>query len=457
MRPVSGRNVPAAETVGSRGSAPEPLAGGMRAPLVALALLGAAAFLVLRAPAVLLEGRFWAEEGSVYFQAARDDGLRSLLRPHQGYLSLVTNAATGAAALPFVPLPSAPRVTVFASLLVQLVPAFLLLTRRAAWLPSTSVRLAAIGLYLLARPSDEIWLNTANSHFVLAVATAIVLATRGSASRWSSLPVLALSGLSGVGAVLLAPLFWLEAARERTRERLAEAVLLTACALLQGSILLATMAAGGRSVRADADLFPPALLSRSVVAPFVSDGTGSDVALRIYAPLRRGGSPVLPSLAALAGVLALGLACRRMRSREAALLAGSAALLFAAGYFGALGADRAVHLRFVLPGESERYSWAPNVLLLLSLLALGAAPGPPRPFLRAFALALTAVASIHGLSAQAAASRVAPRYYSGPSWAAEVAAWRADPSRRSRIWPVPRTIDLSARSAGADEGLRERP
>ena len=255
---------------------PGALPDGLRPGLVALLLLAAAAFLVLRAPRVLLEGRFWAEEGSVYFASALAGGPSALLRPHQGYLNLATNLATGAAALPFVPLEAAPRVTVLAALLVQLLPAFLLLTRRAAWLPSPSARLAAAGLALLARPSDEVWLNSANAHFFLAVAAAVLLATRpGTEGRWSEPALLAFAGLSGVTSALLAPLAWAAAARERTRRRLGAALLLTACALLQAAILLPALASGGRTARADADLFLPALLSRHVVAPFVSDATAS--------------------------------------------------------------------------------------------------------------------------------------------------------------------------------------
>lgn len=415
-----------------------------RAPVVALALLAAAAFLVLRAPRVLLDGRFWAEEGTVWFAAARGDGLAALLRPHQGYLNLVANVAAGAAALPVVPLESAPRVTVLVALLVQLLPAYLLLTRRASWLPSIPLRVAALGLYLVARPSDEIWLNTANSHFVLGVAAAILLATDRGTERDGSVPaILAFSGLSGVAAALLAPLAWGVAARERTRERLVAALVLTACALLQGALLLSAMASGGRTARADADLFLPALLTRSAIAPFVSDRTASLAGLAVYGTLRRGGSPALPSLAALLAVGALGFACARARARGAALLASASVLLVAAGFFGALGVDRASHLKFVLPGSSERYSYAPNVLLLLALLALAVAPGPPRSLLRATALALVAVAGVHGLRTLADGARRVRPYFDGPSWPAEVTAWRADPSRPVRIWPEPWTIDLS--------------
>ncbi|MHB8800356.1 MAG: hypothetical protein ACYDBY_18055 [Thermoanaerobaculia bacterium] len=433
----------AKETAGARPDELRPL-------LVALLLLAAAAFLVFRAPRVVLEGRFWAEEGTVYFASALADGPAALLRTHQGYLNLATNLATGAAALPFVPLEAAPRVTVLAALLFQLLPAFLLLTRRAPWLASTPVRLAAVALVLLARPSDEVWLNSVNSHFFLAVATAILLATdRGTEGRWSEPALLAVASLSSVTSALLAPLAWAAAARERTRRRLGAALLLTAGALLQAAILLPALVSGGRTARADADLFLPAVLSRHVVAPFVSDMTGSRAGLAVYAALRAGRSPSLPSLAALAALAALGLACRRARSAQAALLAASAGLLAAAGYLGALGADRAVHLRFVLPGESERYAFAPNVLVLLALLALAAAPGARRPLLAGTSLALAAVAAVHALVGLGGAGRGRPPYYAGPSWRAEVAAWRADPGRPVRAWPAGWTVDLSPRASAA--------
>ena len=430
----------------SQGAAPSVLP----ARLVALVLLLAGAFLVLRAPRVLLEGRFWAEEGTVYFAAARGDGLGSLLRPHQGYLNLAANAAAAVAALPIFPLEAAARVTVVAALLLQLLPPLLLLTRRAAWLPGPGARLSAVALYLLARPSNEVWLNTANSQFVLGVAAAILLATESSrAGRGPTLTLVGFAGLSGVPANLLFPLFWFEARRTRSRERFGEALLLTGCAAVQMVFVLSSFAGGARSARTDLDLLLPVLLSKSVILPFLSDRSGGDLALRLYLELARGGHAAPIALVALALVLVFALATWRVRSPEAALLATAALLLTVAGFSGALGVDRAAHLRFVLPGESERYAWAPNVLLLLSLLALGVRASGTHRLVRAVAFALAAAASIHGLRSTFLAARELPLFYGGPSWPAEVRAWRADPTRRVRLWPADWTLDLGPGGEGA--------
>ncbi len=429
---------------------PDAAPSGLPARLVVLVLLLAGAFLVLRAPRVLVEGRFWAEEGTVYFAAARSDGPASLIRPHQGYLNLAANAAAAIAALPVFPLEAAARVTVVAALLLQLLPPLLLLTRRAAWLPGPGARLAAVALYLLARPSNEVWLNTANSQFVLGVAVAIVLATESTrAGRGPALALVGFAGLSGVPATLLFPLFWVDALRKRSRERLGEALLLTGCAAVQMAFVLSSFAGGARSARADLDLLLPVLLSKSVVLPFLSDRRGGDVALRVYLGLARGGDAVPLTLAALALVIAFGLATWRARSFEAALLATAALVLTVAGFSGALGVDRAAHLRFVLPGESERYAWAPNVLFLLSLLALGVRAGTTHRLVRAVAFALAAAASIHGLRSYVLSARELPLFYGGPSWPAEVRAWRADPTHRVRLWPANWTLDLGPGGRGA--------
>ena len=89
---------------------------------------------------------------------------------------------------------------------------------------------------------------------------------------------------------------------------------------------------------------------------------------------------------------------------------------------------------------------AGSVFLLLALLALAAAPGR-RPVLSGTALALTAVAAVHGLAALGGRDRVRPPFSDGPSWPAEVAAWRAVPARAPRAWPAGWTVDLSPRRA----------
>jgi hypothetical protein len=139
------------------------------APLLATLLL-----IFLRAPAILLTGRFWAEEGKIYFLDAR---LRSwwdaLLASRMGYYSGWTKLAALTATA--VPLEWAPMVTVYAALAVQLMVVWFVV--RSDAFAGPVARVLAVAAVLLAVPSAEVWLNTANSQFHFALGAAVLLVT----------------------------------------------------------------------------------------------------------------------------------------------------------------------------------------------------------------------------------------------------------------------------------------
>jgi len=84
-------------------------------------VLAAIFFLIfLRSPGILVHGRMYAEEGTVYFRYAwTENPLRALLAPHQGYYSLVPNACTLIAAR-LIPLPQAAVFLTWCALAIQL-------------------------------------------------------------------------------------------------------------------------------------------------------------------------------------------------------------------------------------------------------------------------------------------------------------------------------------------------
>ncbi len=92
---------------------------------VMLALLTLA--ICLRMPEIILKGRFWAEEGNIFFRNAwLLPPMRALLNPYGGYLNLAANGGTLAARW-LLPLRLAPYLTIGLALVVQLCPLLLLL------------------------------------------------------------------------------------------------------------------------------------------------------------------------------------------------------------------------------------------------------------------------------------------------------------------------------------------
>ena len=128
-----------------------------------------------RAPAIIWPGRFWGEEGSIYFREAYlQSPLQALLTSNLGYYSLLNKlaalAAAHAAALDYAPI-----ATMLFALAVQVLPAALLLFARIPALPTLLHRATAVALVLFVQPNQEVWLNTINSQYYLCVASGIIL------------------------------------------------------------------------------------------------------------------------------------------------------------------------------------------------------------------------------------------------------------------------------------------
>jgi len=173
-------------------------------------LLGAffAALLLLRSPGSLLHPQFWAEDGALFFQEAFNRGfLPTLLQPASGYLHSFPRLVAGLSQL--FPMEMAPLVFNLAAFLVQLVPAFYLISPRMAHLiPSFPAR-AAAALLLVALPASyETHANLTNSHWHLALtAVCILVAQRAANARVRALEALGagLIALTGPFSILLLP------------------------------------------------------------------------------------------------------------------------------------------------------------------------------------------------------------------------------------------------------------
>jgi len=190
-------------------------------------------------PAILLQGRFFAEEGSYFFPRLCDRGfLDSLSFLFLGRLELVTNLAAWLAS--HFPLAHAPRVTVFFALAAQSLPVFLLgYTRR-----DLGISLAGCFLFtflLVSLPQmPEVFLNTTSIHFHFAFLAALILLLPAPQDRLRHLfrGLLLASGLSGVTASFILPFFLLRAYLEKDRERLYQAIPLISTTLLQTALVL---------------------------------------------------------------------------------------------------------------------------------------------------------------------------------------------------------------------------
>jgi hypothetical protein len=408
--------------------------------------------LILRAPWVW-RGRFWAEEGAVFFSAACSKGLlASLFLPHLGYYAAVANLAATLAARA-APLEQAPLVTTLIAAGVQLLPAGLIAFTRIDALPDARWRALAMGLLLVSLPSEEIWLNSANSGHYLAVCAGILLVANPPAARarWLALTLLVLAGLSGIDANLLTPFFWLRAWRERSRPRLEQAVALSLCALIQALVVVIAPSygltsvglEGHRSPRLDPQILAHAVFAKDILLPFAGRAFTEQLSTSLSGLLSARHPKLWVSLVAMIWAGLFGLAVHRSRQWQPRILFGAALFVVVVSFTASIEASQPRwQLSHVSALGAGRYYYLPNFFLGLSLLMIASGRSALPAALRGIALALALWMLAVG-SNEFFRSDARRWFFTGPDWRSQVAAWRRGESSELGIWPAPWKLSLA--------------
>jgi len=390
-------------------------------------LLGAfAALICLRMPEIILKGRFWSEEGPIFFvNAWTHTPLHALFFSYGGYLNIAANATTLAARW-LMPLELAPYITIAVALLAQLCVPLVLLTTRDGWLQSWPARLAAITLVLVVPDAEEVWLNSLHIQFHLGLCCAIILALQPAAGRVALMryAILFFAPLCGPTAIALLPLFIARSLLEPSRPRLAQIAALGAGAAIQ--LLFFVHRDPLRVYAFNPVLFACTITLRHIVEPFTSPAYAGAIGSAIRTRWAAGFVPHKAVLLPLLVFIPYGALVYRYRQRSPAIwLFAGFVLVAVATYFGARS-----HLDMLLMTKVDgRYMYVPQALLSLSVLALAACLSGWR--------AMLAWGVVAWLIVVGAVDYAQPwdLIANGPAWRTEVAAWRADPSHVIQTWP----------------------
>jgi hypothetical protein len=404
-----------------------------------------AALICIRLPAVVWNGRFYAEEGEFFFAYAwHMPWDRALLHNLGGYLNIVASGSTllleKAVRGGWISLENAPYFTEAIALSFQVCPAILVLTSRADWLrPWWAPPLA---LLIMATPplTEQVWLQTLHSQFHLALCAGLILATEtvgALALRAFRIVLLVLGPLCGPATIVLAPFFVLRALIERSRERWLQTAALLAASAVQ--LLMFYAPSGERGYHIDPLVLASVMSVRHIALPLLGAGfAASLVAHPVQAALEAG---VVPWTAVAACLIVFGgltlAALARWREAPVWLLI-PALTLAGVSYFGAIhGGARLLTLDW-----ATRYSYVPLALAGLSLIAFA------NTFRGAASKVFLALSVWIGFIGAIGYAHPLHSLSEGPDWRKEVAAWRVDPEHRLASWPKGGwLIDLSPNDA----------
>lgn len=389
-------------------------------------LLAYAIIVAARMPQILLKGRFWAEEGAIYFLNGRDlPWYDALFAVHTGYLNLAASIATLLAAR-VVPIEHAPWVSTGFALLIQLCPALLLLTSGVPWLRKPWTKAIALLVLLAATRSGEVWMNAITSQFHLGICTALILALplRGGLPGLFRGGLLILAPLSGPTSAFLAPLFIARGYLDQSRQRLFQGVILGCGGALQlGMVLLHPEPA--RTIGIGPRMLALVVYVKQILLPFLGTVQTQDLTTNLTGGVAAGTTPWVPLLISVACMAAIVLAAWRSRNAEVQWLLAGGMVIMTLSYYGALGQ----HINLLSVTFGDRYSYAPTALFGLVLLGIALTT---RRWSGSVAALLVCVFVWTGIQEYASPGAM---FEDGSSWPAEVANWRADPAYRVQFWP----------------------
>jgi len=198
-----------------------------------LLFLGLVLLMIYRSPSLLIEPRFYAEEGSIYFSYAYSHSwLSNLFSIHLGYYSLLNNIGT-CIATTVTPLKYAPFITTYISFLIQLSP-FILIIWGSSYFFDNYIKKTVICLIILFSTTGDIWLNLISCQYHLSLAVFLLLIqdtdSAGVSKKWFNRLFLFMASLTGVLACFLTPAFIWKYWKQKNRENgIYASILLFAC------------------------------------------------------------------------------------------------------------------------------------------------------------------------------------------------------------------------------------
>jgi hypothetical protein len=401
---------------------------------------------ITRDPMLLIQPRFWAEDGAHFYEFAFSHDWLDTLLFHPNYRLLLSNlsalAATGIVDMELAPLPF----TLKSLLIMSAAVAIVIWGNSELW--NTPLKKLLVSLIIVFAPvSDETWLNANGTQYYSALITALLLCESMPQSGWIRkllYRVLLLTGsLNGLLSCVLTPLYWIKAFRSRDREVFIQAIILSIGCLIQLLSMsietdsaerhrLTSLATFGwiTAIKTYGHVFSREF-GQLLYDIIITDGQVPYMVSRLYFLLG------YMWLAIWLGILA-ALAYRLRQSVALYLLASYVLLFVFVSIFAIAGRDN-IFLLYPLLGN--RYFFIPSALLLIVIMTSIQVPGRN---VRSSAWAITAsiVLTLGLLNSIHKYYTALDDFSAYPEWKIEVGKWQSNPQHRLSIWPPPWAIDL---------------
>lgn len=400
-----------------------------------LLLLFFAFILLSRNLTIIFDGRFWAEEGSIFYANAYNmSPLHALFFVYGGYLNLPVNAATLIARW-FFPLEYAPFATSFIGLFFQLLPLFLLLMAKDEWLQSFKVRLFAILLLTFVPETEEISLQSLHIQFQLVLACAIIvtLSTDNTYQRWIKLGLLILTPLSGLMSFFLLPLYAIRFYFNKSYLRLEQFFILLIGNIIQLSCFYTQFSQ--RSYHFSIADFLSLFFVRDLYMPFLGKSLPhSHYLLHTELTAQPHHLPFISCAISLA-FFSYILFClyKYPQTRMAGYFITYTIINLGLAVFGGLEQDYHLYELYV----SQRYLFISQALFSLTLLYFSYSLPKKGQYICNILMICLLIGSIHNYYAYPLdANHILP-------WKQQVELWKQNPNYTFQIWPKGWTMPLS--------------
>mgnify|MGYP001196228456 CR=1 FL=1 len=195
-----------------------------------------------RSPYILLQGRFAAEEGTLYFANAYKYGFfYSLLFVDfkSGYLNLWANIS-GILANLFT-LKLAPLASNYLALVPKLLIFYFILYKESYLIDKFKHKLV-LCLLILISPFNvpEIWLNSINSQIFFCILSFLIVLNKNEKNNinYLSLFIILISGFTGVYTCVLLPILFFKYLKFKTMQDKYNLIVLSLCTIVQFSIVI---------------------------------------------------------------------------------------------------------------------------------------------------------------------------------------------------------------------------